>query len=69
MGTAAGPWQSIGSSPSDPKQLILLQVTDKRDQRARYFLVHWVHDRWVFPDRSHLSDTQVPLRWAVVNEG
>jgi len=68
-GTAAGPWQPIGTPPTDPRQLILLQVTDKRDQRSRYFLVHWVRDRWVFPDRSHLSDVQVPIRWAVVNEG
>lgn len=66
---AAGPWQPIGSAPTDPRQLILIEVKDKRDQRSRYMLVHWVRERWVFPDRSHLSDTQVPQRWAVVNAG
>ena len=66
---AAGPWQPIGSPPPDPKQLVLIEVKDKRDQRSRYMLVHWVRDRWVFPDRSHLSDMQMPQRWAVVNIG
>lgn len=69
METAAGPWQPKDQPPTDPKQLILLQVTDKRDERVRYLLVHRVRDRWVFPDRSHVSDLLAPLRWAVVNEG
>lgn len=69
MNTAAGPWQNVAEPPTDPKQLILLQVKDKRDERVRYLLVHRVRDRWVFSDRSHLSDLQVPMRWAVVNEG
>jgi hypothetical protein len=68
-GTAAVPWQPKDQPPTDPKQLILLQVKDKRDVIVRYLLVHRVRDRWVFPDSSHVSDLQVPLCWSVLNDG
>ena len=65
---AAGPWTEPTEVPDDPKRYCLVDVSNVRNAERKLFLVKYVLERWVFPDRSWLSSDWTVLRWAYVNE-
>jgi hypothetical protein len=52
--------------PDDPKRMCLLHVRNFRSGELRLFLAKHVRSKWVFPDRSWLSNEWEVLRWALV---
>lgn len=65
---AAGPWMPPFEVPDDPKRYCLLQVRHFKHGGLKLFLAKHVRAKWIFPDRSWLSNEWEVLRWAYVNE-
>jgi|CXWK01.1.fsa_nt_gi hypothetical protein len=63
---AAGPWIPPFEVPDDPRRMCLLHVRSFRTGELRLFLAKHVRSKWVFPDRSWLSNEWEVLRWALV---
>jgi hypothetical protein len=63
---AAGPWMPPFEVPDDPKHRCLLEVRSFKTGELRLFLAKYARGKWVFPDRSWLSNEWEVLRWAVV---
>lgn len=52
--------------PDDPKHTCLVHVRSFKTGDLRLFLAKYARGKWVFPDRSWLSNDWEVLRWAVV---
>lgn len=65
---AAGPWMEPLIVPDDPRRPCLVQAWHAQRKERRLFVVKCVRGRWVFADRSWLSEEWTVLRWAYVNE-
>lgn len=66
---AAGPWMPPYEVPDDPRRDCLLEVRHFKTGKHRLFLAKHARGKWVFADRSWLSNEWEVLRWALLELG
>lgn len=66
---AAGPWMPPYEVPDDSRRDCLLEVRHFKTSKHRLFLAKYARGKWVFADRSWLSNEWEVLRWALVELG